>query len=83
VAWLTFSPRSTHATVGIPGTGISYTETSRSHSHRERHAAPESQPPQTAEQRAAAEQASEVRGWFWSTLIIAGLGYVGWRIIGG
>lgn len=55
-AHLTLGPKGTRTMVGIPGTGISYTETSSSHSPRRRQLAPalEPQPPQTPEQVAAA-----------------------------
>jgi hypothetical protein len=34
-AWLTFGRNGTRTTVGIPGTGISYTTTSATHAHQD------------------------------------------------
>jgi hypothetical protein len=34
-AWLTFGRKGTRTTVGLPGTGISYTRTSSAHEHQD------------------------------------------------
>ena len=34
-AWLTFGRKGTRTTVGLPGTGISYTTTSSAHEHQD------------------------------------------------
>jgi hypothetical protein len=39
-AWLTFGRNGTRTTVGIPGTGISYTSTSAAHEHQSPAAVP-------------------------------------------
>lgn len=76
-AWLTVGRRGTRATMGIPGTGISYTRTTSSSSlHR-------LEPPASAvtpEQAADAEQRSQIRGWIWIALIVAGLIWFVWTV---
>jgi len=85
-AWLTVGKRGTRATIGLPGTGISYTTTASSHPRHTQPtpaaATPESTP-QTPEQRAAALQASEVRGWFWLALIVAGVVWIVRQVVAG
>ena len=39
-AWLTFGRKGTRATVGLPGTGISYTQTTPAHEHQDAGAPP-------------------------------------------
>lgn len=81
-AWLTVGKRGTRATIGLPGTGISYTKisSSRSHPHHDAQTEPEPEPgPLTP----AEMQASEVRGWFWLALIIAGVVWIVWQIVKG
>jgi hypothetical protein len=43
-AWLTFGRKGTRTTVGLPGTGISYTHTTPSHEHQEVGAPPSRAP---------------------------------------
>lgn len=72
-AWLTVGKRGTRATIGLPGTGISYTTMSSSRSHPHRDAEPD---PEPAPLTPGEMQASEVRGWFWLALILAGLVWI-------
>ena len=84
-AHVTLGPKGTRTTVGIPGTGISYTETSSSHRHRAAAQEPTDQPARelTPEQRAAEMQASEVRGWFWFALIVAAVVWIVRQVVAG
>lgn len=62
-AWLTFSRKGTRATVGLPGTGLSYTTTSKTH-----HDAPRTDAPEPAPE--AVSRPSVVRGWLWIALLV-------------
>jgi hypothetical protein len=67
-AWLTFGKRGARSTVGIPGTGLSYTSTSGSPSH----GAPQPHSEQPA------PPGSAVRGWVWLALIVAVIVFAIW-----
>src|SRR5712671_170845 len=64
-AHVTFGgPRGTRATVGLPGTGLSYTETAGRH-----RAAQDS--PEAAQE--SLPEGSAVRGWLWIVLLVVAL----------
>jgi len=64
-AWLTFGRKGTRATVGLPGTGISYTHTNPAHEHRD----------------AGAPPARASHGWLAALLVtVAIAAVVGWLI---
>jgi len=72
-AWLTFGKRGTRATVGVPGTGISYTATSSSHppqEHLEHHVTAEA--PQPTRSSAGA--------WVILLVLLAIAAGVGWLV---
>jgi len=73
-AWLTFGRRGTRATVGLPGTGLSYTTTAE----RRRVAAA----PAIAGSAVPESTGNPVRGALWLLLILLGVGYLLWRAIG-
>jgi hypothetical protein len=64
-AWLTFGRKGTRTTVGLPGTGISYTHTTPAHEHQDLGAPP----------------ARASRGWLIALLVVlATAAVVGWLI---
>jgi|SRR5690349_5736813 len=74
-AWMTFGPRGTRTTVGIPGTGISYTQT---HASPHPHAVPTSLPELDVAQlqfppvvSAAEPESSGVPAWLVLAIIAA------------
>jgi len=88
-AWMTFGPRGTRTTVGIPGTGVSYTEThSASHSAATPHQStpipleqpPVLPPPATNDQNASAPVGHDWRGPL-ITLIICALLAIAWLLV--
>jgi hypothetical protein len=73
-AWFTFGPRGTRTTVGLPGTGLSYTATSSSHPHQE----------EQLEHQVAAEAPqpakSSAGGWIVLLVLLAIAAFVGWLV---
>ncbi len=70
-AWLTFGRRGTRATVGLPGTGLSYTTTAR---RGRAGAAP-------AEPAAPEANGNPLRGALWLLLTVLVVGYLLWRTV--
>jgi Protein of unknown function (DUF4236) len=70
-AWLTFGKRGTRATVGIPGTGISYTQTLPRHEQHSEH--------QGAAQ-ASIQRSASVGEWLALLILLAIAAGVGWII---
>jgi hypothetical protein len=72
-AWLTIGRRRTRATLGLPGTGLSYTTTAR----------PGPVPLAASAGEAAADDAagSPRRGAVWFLLILVVLGYLAWQAL--
>jgi hypothetical protein len=71
-AWLTFGKRGTRATVGIPGTGISYTETLPRHQQETEN--------QQAVHEAALPRVSSARTWLILLVLLAIAGGISWVI---
>lgn len=71
-AWLTFGKRGTRATVGIPGTGISYSETLPRNQQQTEH--------QERVQDAAPPTATSSRTWLILLILLATAGLIGWLI---
>jgi hypothetical protein len=68
-AHVTFGgPQGTRTTVGLPGTGLSYTEVSKPHEAAQ-------------EASAGPTQRSAVRRWLWILLLLAGA-FLVWRLMG-
>jgi len=67
-AWLTFGKRGTRATVGIPGTGISYTETLPPHQQHAKH--------QDGVQESAPSQSWSAGAWMILLVIVGGVGWL-------
>jgi hypothetical protein len=72
-AWLTFGKRGTRATVGIPGSGISYTETLPRHQQAQAQ-------DQGVVQESAPPTASSARTWYILLVLLAIAGGIGWLI---
>lgn len=70
-AWLTFGRRGTRATVGIPGTGISYAETLPRH---------DQQTEQHDSAQASTQRSASVGGWLALLILLAIAAGVGWII---
>ena len=61
-------PQGTRTTVGLPGTGLSYTEVSKPHQDEE------------GPVQAPAQQPSRGRAWLWIAVLMAIAGLLLWRI---
>ena len=69
-AWLTFGRKGTRATVGLPGTGISYTQTTPAHQHQD-----------AGDQDAGAPPARASGRWLLVLLVLLAIAaLVGWLI---
>ena len=83
-AWLTFGKRGTRATVGIPGTGLSYstttsiTSTTSSSSRPAVPGRPDAQPESAA---VPAPRGSAGRGFLWMALILLAVAWVAFRAL--
>ncbi len=80
-AWLTFGKRGTRATVGIPGTGLSYSTTTSTTSSSSRPAVPgrPDAPPESA--AVPAPRGSAGRGFLWMALILLAVAWIAFHAL--
>ena len=80
-AWLTFGKRGTRATVGIPGTGLSYSTTTSTTSSSSRPGVtgrPDAPPESSA---VPAPRGSAGRGFLWMALILLAVAWIAFHAL--